>query len=98
MKGLEHVIAMLRSYFVGQPILKAWLFGSVSRGEDTPESDIDILVTFDPKAKVGLFKHAGMIDELETLLNRQVDLVPSDALYPSIRSSVEKDKILIYER
>ena len=98
MKGLEHVIAMLRNYFVGQPILKAWLFGSVSRGEDTPESDIDILVTFDPKAKVGLFKHAGMIDELETLLNRQVDLVPSDALYPSIRSSVEKDKILIYER
>ena len=36
----------IRKYFTTQPIKKAWLFGSCSRGEDTPDSDIDILVEY----------------------------------------------------
>ena len=50
----EQMINTLRDYFATQPIEKAWLFGSYSRGEQTEESDVDILVTFDDKAKVSL--------------------------------------------
>lgn len=92
------VINKIRDYFSRQPIERAWLFGSMSRGEETPESDVDILVQFDPDAGVDLFDHAGMMLDLQDILNRAVDLVSYGTLFPWVRDSVENDKILIYER
>ncbi len=92
------IIDKIRNYFVGKPVIKAWIFGSVSRGEETPESDVDILVQFDPEAKVSLFDHVGMALELEDILRRAVDLVTDGTLFPWIKPSVDNDKILIYER
>lgn len=43
-------------YFATQPIEKAWIFGLFSRNEETPESDIDILVVFDQVGHVGAFQ------------------------------------------
>lgn len=40
-------IQAIRDYFKTQLILKAWLFGSYARGEQTPESDVDLIVEFD---------------------------------------------------
>lgn len=94
----KSLIDTLKEYFLGQPIEKAWLFGSVSRGEECPESDVDILVKFDPDSQVGLFKHAAMISDLEDLLKKSVDLVSESSLFPWVRENVDKDKILIYER
>ena len=37
------IINNIRQYFMTQPVKKAWLFGSFSRGEETAESDVDIL-------------------------------------------------------
>ena len=37
----------IADYFITQPVVRAWLFGSFARGEETPVSDIDILVQFD---------------------------------------------------
>ena len=42
-----NVIDNIRQYFSTQPVRKAWLFGSFSRGEETAQSDVDILVEFD---------------------------------------------------
>lgn len=92
------LIQSIRSYFSGQPIEKAWLFGSMSRGEDTPQSDVDILVQFDADKPIGLLKHASMISDLEAILKRSVDLVSESALFPWVKESVDNDKILIYER
>lgn len=92
------LIDKIKEYFSCQPIEKAWLFGSVSRGDDGPDSDVDILVRFDPSGNVSLFKHAAMISELEELLMKSVDLVSESALFPWVKDNVEKDKILIYER
>jgi len=50
------------------------LFGSVLRDDFGPDSDIDVLVEFEPDAKVGLFRLAGMEIELSGLLGRKVDL------------------------
>ena len=49
-----NVIQKVREYLSTQPILKAWVFGSFSRGEQTPSSDVDIIVVFDEKAEVSL--------------------------------------------
>ena len=49
-----NVIQKVREYLSTQPVLKAWGFGSFSRGEQTPSSDVDIIVVFDEKAEVSL--------------------------------------------
>jgi len=87
----------IAEYFKTQPVLKAWLFGSYARGEETPASDVDILVQFD-KDGVSLLKHAAMICDLEEILNRSVDLVPEKTLRPRVRERVDQDKKLFYER
>lgn len=91
------IIENIVKYFRGKPISKAWLFGSVSRGEDSPASDVDILVELEPNSKLGL-RFFRMINDLEKICNRKVDLVAQDMLDPHIISQVDKDKILIYAR
>lgn len=51
------------------------LFGSVLRDDFRPDSDVDVLVTFDPEAHTTLFDHVEMQEELEGILGRRVDLV-----------------------
>ena len=87
----------IADYFKTQPVLKAWIFGSFARGEETPLSDIDILVQFDEDG-VSLLKHAAMICDLEKILDRPVDIVPEKALRPRVRESINQDRKLIYER
>ncbi len=88
---------MIADYFMTQPVVKAWLFGSFARGDETPVSDIDILVRFDDGG-VSLLKHAAMICDLERILDRPVDIVPEGTLRPRVRESIDQDKKLIYER
>ncbi len=87
----------IAEYFKTQPVLKAWLFGSFSRGEETPLSDVDILVNLDHSQPVGL-KFFGMWNDLERLLGRRVDLVEDGELLPFAEESANRDKYLIYER
>jgi predicted nucleotidyltransferase len=81
-----------------EPVLRAWLFGSFARNEETPESDIDILVQFMPDAKISLFDYGGIIYKLEESTGCRVDLVEDHMLKPFARATVEQDKKLIYER
>ena len=91
------MIQLIADYFKTQPVLKAWLFGSFSRGEETPDSYIDILVVLDESQHVGM-KFFGMYEDLKALLGRNVDLVTDRSLASFARESVDRDKILIYER
>ena len=82
-----------------QQVKKAWLFGSYSRGEETDSSDIDILVDYDnSNGLVSLFKMGGILMDLTDLLGCKVDLVEVRGLKSFARDSVNRDKILIYER
>lgn len=80
------------------PVLRAWVFGSFARMEERPDSDIDILITLDKSAHIGLFAFSELVNQLESAAGRAVDLVPEDALKPYARPYVEKDKVLVYER
>jgi predicted nucleotidyltransferase len=59
------------------------LFGSVARSEETPESDIDFLVEFEPGSS--LFDLVRLSDRLESLLGRRVDVVSLGGLLPRDR-------------
>jgi predicted nucleotidyltransferase len=73
------------------------LFGSVLREDFRPESDIDVLVSLDPSAHIGLFELAQMQIELENIFKRPVDLVEKDALRNSYRrSEILKTAQVIY--
>ena len=95
--GKRAIIEALRHYFSTQPVLKVWLFGSFSRGEETKDSDVDIMVSLDKSKPIGL-KFFCMWSDLEELLGRKVDLVSEGTLRPFAQESVERDKILVYER
>jgi uncharacterized protein len=66
------------------------LFGSVLREDFNPESDIDVLVTIDPAAHIGLFELAQMQIELENIFKHPVDLLEKEAL----RNPHRRDEIL----
>ena len=95
----SEVLPKFREYFKGQPIKKAWLFGSFSRNEESETSDIDILVDYDEsKGVVSLFKMGGMLMDLSRIAGRRVDLVEVNGIMDFAKASIERDKILIYER
>jgi len=64
------------------------LFGSVLRDDFRPESDIDVLVVFDPSARVTFMMLGRMKRELSGMFMHPVDLAPQDGLKPSIRYEV----------
>ena len=88
----------IADYFKTQPVLKAWLFGSFARGEETPESDVDILVEYDKDARISLLTISHMMGELEKSTGRKVDLIEEGCLLPFAVESANRDKQLIYER
>ncbi|MBP3766977.1 MAG: nucleotidyltransferase domain-containing protein [Prevotella sp.] len=88
----------IAEYFKTQPVLRAWLFGSFARGEQTEDSDVDILVEYDKDAHISLLAISHMMGELEKSTGRRVDLIEEGCLMPFAVESANRDKQLIYER
>ena len=73
------------------------LFGSALRADFRPDSDVDVLVSIDPKAHIGLFELVDMQLELEKMFKRSVDLVEKEGLRnPYRRSEILNTAKLIY--
>lgn len=96
--SMQKMIPQIQGYLAGQPISKAWLFGSYSRGEETSNSDIDLLVEYTDSDSISLFTISRIATALRKLTGRTVDLVERDRLLSFASKSAEQDKILIYER
>ena len=95
----EEMTQTIAEYFKTQPVLKAWLFGSFARGEETEDSDVDILFVPDRSSEpFTLFTMGGMYMELKDLLGREVDLVEDGSLRPYAALTANQDRKLIYER
>lgn len=94
----QEITKIIADYFRTQPVVKAWLFGSFARGEETPESDVDILVQYDDTARISLLTISHMMGELERCTGRRVDLIEDGCLLPFAVESANRDKRLIYER
>jgi len=72
------------------------LFGSVLRDDFNRNSDVDVLVVFDPSARVTFMTLGRMKRELSAIFHRPVDLVPQEGLKPAIREAVLADAREVY--
>lgn len=92
----QEILTILRqnkkSLFSKYPIRSIGLFGSVSRNEDSSQSDVDILVEFD--GTIGI-RFIDLAEEIETLLRRNVDLVSRNAIKPRYYQSIKDDIIYV---
>lgn len=78
-------------------VSKAYLFGSFARGEQTPDSDIDLRLVCGNTMTFG--KLYELSHELEMVLGRKVDIVtnPPEHMRPAFRKSIEQDEVCVYE-
>ncbi len=88
---------LIQQYFAKIPVIRAYLFGSMARNQGSRESDIDILVELDHSKPIGM-KFFLFQSDLEELLHKKVDLIASEGLSRHVKSFIDKDKVLIYER
>lgn len=94
----KSMLPKIQAVLAEQPVVKAWLFGSYSRGEETPLSDVDILVRYDRNARITLLTISRIMTLLSDAVDHKVDLVEEGQISPSAQDSAEHDKILIYDR
>ena len=85
----------VKRYYREKGIEYLALFGSASRGESNPESDVDLLVRFNQS--VSLLKLVTIERELSEMIGQPADLVTEAALSPRIRPFIEPDLKTIYE-
>jgi len=72
------------------------LFGSVARGEDRPDSDIDIMIEIAPDSRMDLFRYVGIVQYVEELFPVPVDVANREGLKPFIRPSAERDAVYAF--
>jgi predicted nucleotidyltransferase len=92
----EHVIATLRGYeseLRAAGIVRLSLFGSTARGDDRPDSDIDLLAAFDDTRRISLLDVVGMEEQISRLLGRTVELVEEGRLKPRVQKNVEAEAV-----
>ena len=77
----------------GHNVTNLRVFGSVARGEDRPDSDVDLLVDLPPD--MGLLGLGRVQAELETILGTKVDLVPASDLKPAVRARAERELVAL---
>ena len=94
--NLESVLNRLRATCQAKNIAMLGIFGSVARGEDTPNSDVDLLVRLNKP--VGFVEFIALEDTFKEILGRNVDLATESSLHPLIRKNVLADLQVIYEK
>lgn len=81
-------------------VVSASIFGSAARGDDSPESDIDIAVKLDPAKTPPGLDYIGFVDaiqqHLEALLQSEVDVVPEPANKKRLQDQIEKDRVVAF--
>jgi len=96
LNGVEIPDERLAAFCRKNQIRELSLFGSALRKDFRPDSDIDLLVVFEPDARIGLLAFARIQRELSELVGRRVDLVPKDGLKLHIRQSVIDSAKVVY--
>jgi predicted nucleotidyltransferase len=72
-------------------IRRAAVFGSIARGDDRPDSDIDILVEFEPGAEGTIYEYVRLKEFISSLFSGPVDVIDRDALKPHLHAPAARD-------
>jgi hypothetical protein len=92
----EQVIAILREHEVelrAAGVVRLSLFGSTARGDQRPDSDIDLLAAFDDARRISLLDVAGIERQISRILGRSVELVEEGTLKSRVRKNVEAEAL-----
>ena len=95
----EEILAKLReneTALRARSVSHTALFGSRARGDDRPDSDIDIMIEFDPAAHVTVFNYAGLKGYIAGLFDGPVDVVNRAGLKPYVRPAVTTEAIFAF--
>lgn len=97
MVTLADISSAASRMLVQYDVSEAYLFGSFARGEQTPDSDIDLRLVCGNAMTFGTLYE--LSHELERELGRKVDIVtnPPEHMRPAFRKSIEQDEVRIYE-
>jgi predicted nucleotidyltransferase len=88
----KHIVPILRD----GGVVEASVFGSFTRGEAQPDSDLGLLVRY--KENVSLFDVSDLKCDLEKLLESKVDLISKDYLKPRIKKRILQESVVFYEK
>jgi len=93
LKDIKYLLGKHRVQLNELQVKSLAVFGSIARGEDKPDSDIDILVEFEGHATFD--GYMDLLFFLEDITGEKVDLVTYDALKPRIKPSILKDAVYV---
>jgi predicted nucleotidyltransferase len=77
-------------------IRHAAIFGSVARGDNRPDSDLDILVEFEPNAPGSIYQYMRLKDFIAGMFEGPVDVIDRDALKPHLRAPSARDAVYAF--
>jgi predicted nucleotidyltransferase len=95
----QDIIARLRekeAELRARGVAHAALFGSRGRGDARADSDTDIMVEIDPKARIGVYEYVGLKEYIASLFDGPVDVVNRDSLKPYVRPAATADAIYAF--
>ncbi len=95
----ETAISRLRAHeqeLRGLGIARLSLFGSTARGEARPDSDVDLAVSFDAAAGIGMFKLFAIEERLREIVGVQIDLVSEPAHRRRFQSQIDRDRVNVF--
>ena len=95
------IAAIAEPVLKNHPIVRAYLFGSQARGEQSSGGDVDLYCPVDRTKPFGMFALGSLIHDLQAALNTTVDVVTAEDLEktnPRFYQEIERDKVQIYER
>jgi hypothetical protein len=99
MLNADDVLATLRRYerdLRARGVRHAAVFGSVARGDNRPDSDLDIMIEVEPDAHLTVFGYAGLKEYIAGLFNVCVDVVSRDGLKPYVRPAATADALYAF--
>jgi|SRR5688500_9258680 predicted nucleotidyltransferase len=77
-------------------VAHAGIFGSTARGEQRADSDIDIIVDFDPSVPITIYDYVGIKDDIAELFEQPVDVIDRRGLKPDLRQPVTRDLVYAF--